>query len=270
MPKKIRANISSNLRSVIAAHHSVSAAAEALHVNRQQINKYLNGSSTPSIFVLSKFSKYYGVPIDLLLADPGEFDTKLTEMHRDVPHPGKDYVLEKIERLLSAQEAQADAPDISGNYYLYAASCETCETAKFFVSIRRHDRIYTARTHHNYSNVCPDGRPLVRSSTEILALTDDKIYFLSPPYEEQHQRFSFGIFYRERFDPPRHFVGNLLSTQFDSERRILPVAAVLQFIGRGPITRDLLRPCGVYEFDAPEIPDNYRRMLIRKFQSDRR
>src|SRR5437762_953001 len=54
-------NLSANLRHLCAHYGSVAEVCRRAGINRQQFNKYLNGSSAPSLRNLRRISTFFGV-----------------------------------------------------------------------------------------------------------------------------------------------------------------------------------------------------------------
>lgn len=65
-------NLPRNLRLLLGKYRSLAEGAHDIGINRQQLNKYLNGSSFPSARTLQRIATTLGVDIDVLLADPAQ------------------------------------------------------------------------------------------------------------------------------------------------------------------------------------------------------
>lgn len=68
--------LSRNIRHLCGFHPSISSVCRALEINRQQFNKYLSGSSTPSLFILGKIARFFGVSAGDLFLPHDEFCRK--------------------------------------------------------------------------------------------------------------------------------------------------------------------------------------------------
>ncbi|MCV2872686.1 helix-turn-helix domain-containing protein [Defluviimonas sp. WL0050] len=66
--------LASNLRLLCSTESSISETCRRIGINRQQFNKYLNGSSQPSAANLRRISTYFGVRPAELLLPPDEFE----------------------------------------------------------------------------------------------------------------------------------------------------------------------------------------------------
>jgi transcriptional regulator with XRE-family HTH domain len=67
-------NFPSNLRSLCADHGSISQICRDIGINRQQFNRYLNGSSMPSAHNLRRIARHFDLTEELLLAAPSTFE----------------------------------------------------------------------------------------------------------------------------------------------------------------------------------------------------
>lgn len=63
-------NIAANIRQLVSQYPSISAAAQDLGINRQQLNEYLNGSTVPSLRVMRKFARTFNLPTDAIVKAP--------------------------------------------------------------------------------------------------------------------------------------------------------------------------------------------------------
>ncbi len=59
-------NIAQNLRLLLGKYPTLTEAAHHIGINRQQLNKYLNGSSIPSAHTLNRIAKALDVELDML------------------------------------------------------------------------------------------------------------------------------------------------------------------------------------------------------------
>lgn len=73
-------NISRNLRLLLGKYRTLTDAANSIGVNRQQLNKYLNGSRIPSAHTLNRITKALDIELDMLFADPDKFDRISSKM----------------------------------------------------------------------------------------------------------------------------------------------------------------------------------------------
>lgn len=118
-------NLPRNLRLLLGKYSSLTEGAHHIGINRQQLNKYLNGSSFPSALTLGRIAKALNVKVDLLFADPDKFDRESSEM-LDQPTPIENSVNAAYKRAMerNALDKQALAP-YCGDYLLYHRSASS-------------------------------------------------------------------------------------------------------------------------------------------------
>ncbi|SNZ21347.1 helix-turn-helix transcriptional regulator [Cohaesibacter gelatinilyticus] len=67
-------NFSTNLRSLCADYGSISQICREIGLNRQQFNRYLNGSSLPSAHNLRRIARHFGLAEELLFVPGSKFE----------------------------------------------------------------------------------------------------------------------------------------------------------------------------------------------------
>lgn len=81
MDKKTRRLIQKNLRHLCTGYGSISEAAKVMGINRQQFNKYLSGSSFPSLTTLAKIARANAIEIDDLVLEADLFADRIQNRH---------------------------------------------------------------------------------------------------------------------------------------------------------------------------------------------
>ncbi|KIC09341.1 DNA-binding protein [Leisingera sp. ANG-M1] len=79
-------NFSENLRSLCAEHGSIAQICREIGINRQQFNRYLNGSSMPAAHNLRRIARYFAIPESQLFTENTDFETKLSDAAGAVQH----------------------------------------------------------------------------------------------------------------------------------------------------------------------------------------
>ena len=91
---RMQENFSSNLRSLCAEFGSVAQICRAIGINRQQFNRYLNGTSMPSAHNLRRIARYFDLPEARLFAPLDQFDNWISESTRNRSLTSSDNFLE--------------------------------------------------------------------------------------------------------------------------------------------------------------------------------
>ncbi len=73
-----------NLRHLCGFHPSISSVCRALGINRQQFNKYLSGCAIPSVFLLGKIARFFGVNTEELFLPHAAFRQKFAGPAHDI------------------------------------------------------------------------------------------------------------------------------------------------------------------------------------------
>lgn len=77
-------NFSQNLRSLCADYGSIAQVCRDIGLNRQQFNRYLNGSGMPSAHNLRRIAQHFGINEEDLETDPVAFGAKRTRSQNPV------------------------------------------------------------------------------------------------------------------------------------------------------------------------------------------
>lgn len=105
-----------NLQYLCEQYGSISKASDVFGINRQQLNKYLSGSSFPSLSTLAKITKANAIFIDDLMLEDDAFIARVRAGKIRVgilPDAG----LETIEKLITySKSTSASLNDLTGQY----------------------------------------------------------------------------------------------------------------------------------------------------------
>jgi len=104
--------LASNLRHLCGFHPSISSVCRALAINRQQFNKYLSGCATPSVYLLGRIGRFFGVNTEELFLPHEDFRRKfaglghgaLPQAHDNAASPRKK-ILDELISLASLNHA---------------------------------------------------------------------------------------------------------------------------------------------------------------------
>lgn len=76
-------NLSQNLKTLCSYYKSISDVCRKTNLNRQQFNRYLNGSTFPSYSNLKTICDFFGVDQDEIIKDPVDFKKIISETTED-------------------------------------------------------------------------------------------------------------------------------------------------------------------------------------------
>ena len=113
-----------NLRLLCSYVGSVSECARKMGINRQQLSKYLNGNTTPTIQSLRKLCDFFGVDTDEIQFEPKIFKSLISSQERtwespDIwgDSPSSERHTQHIEQML--QRSGNELEKYLGDYYYY-------------------------------------------------------------------------------------------------------------------------------------------------------
>ncbi len=137
-------NFSNNLRFLCADHGSISQICREIGINRQQFNRYLNGTSVPSAHNLRRIARHFGLTEELLFLPTSKFQE--TQMGAKPDHEvGPD------ERFLAPYRGQQkNLRRYLGFYHSYF--CTPSWEGRIFCSLVRlseKDGMITSRSYEN-------------------------------------------------------------------------------------------------------------------------
>ena len=249
-----------NLRKLIEMHSSVSHAASALDINRQQLNKYLVGTSTPSIRTLATIASYFNLTVDDMFLPPDKFARRAP--NPDIAEHLPDFTTEALRAIVQRGTAVQDAlAGYCGNYFRISSSPNLP-----YKIMRAYTRIYqeegltlatTVEVHSACQLHARDGR-FIRKLHSLVVSVGDRIYFLDA---SQRMRLSASIFYPETIPKFEFLRGSEMSVSDTGLRKIYQIPVLLQKLANGPLTKSQVKACGFFDSDSPEIGDEALRRL---------
>ncbi|WP_417263484.1 helix-turn-helix domain-containing protein [Celeribacter sp.] len=249
-------NLPRNLRLLLGKYNSLAEGAHHIGINRQQLNKYLNGSSFPSAHTLGRIAKTLNVELDMLFADPDKFDRASSE-RLDLSTPVEASMNATYKRAMerTVRENQALAA-YCGDYLFYhrtAMSDHKVHTsliriyqekqktfAKSLMALRRDGQPRTGiRTYKHGSLVFLNSGCLniLRMSNLNDGDTDLGLLIMKLP----------------RLKSEKFLFGHTLTTSLNGSGIIVPSKVVFQKV-TGNILELYREHCGAWPLESPHLP----------------
>lgn len=253
-------NLRANLRTLIGTLPSISKAAQVLDINRQQLNKYLAGTSTPSLRTLVAIATHFDISVDDMFMPPDDFRAFVLpeEGVDDLP----DYLVASIRNVTQRSRATNDQlTPYCGLYYRLS----TMPTMPHKI-IRALTRVYQKDgfTFATTSEVFPtaerqySGGRYIRRLNSFVSCYGDRIYFLDAT---QETRLMMMIFYPEVLPSFDFLHGRAMSVSDVGSRKVYQIPVVLQRLGHVPTKKSMLSACGIFDYDSPEIDEEVRNRI---------
>lgn len=255
-----RKHLSQNLRTLLARYGTLTDGARHIGINRQQLNKYLNGSSYPSTRTLNQIASALGVQIDLLLTDP---DT----VRNTIETTGAEPFLAKLgitkSLKLAAQRAVLDQETLAtscGDYLLHSRSANS--ESLILTSLIR---IYQTNGQTLAKALIPL-RENASPQTAIPTYLHESLVFLNSGFLHLFRMTHLGggetdlglmILERPRFPKANVMNGHALTSSVTQPGKIMPTPILMRRV-TGNILSLYRKHCGAWSMDSPQIDDTIR------------
>ncbi len=253
MDQHSRDNITRNLRRLVADHGNIADLCRRLKINRQQFNKYLSGQHLPSRPNLNAICAYFGLEYAEIVAD----DLKLSERKAAATDLVGLEAFSKADLLQTVLRSSENEKieKLAGCYFKYHLS-----------SIYRGDivravtYIYPLHGLYGYSNLErfpakdePNKHGYIFKYHGFVFMLDGRL-FMADLEKMQCNEITFSIYTPIARNPVRFLFGVTSGVASNLYREPYSSRSVLEFKGRGPLSRDLLRKAIVLVPDDPAIP----------------
>ncbi|AWD22345.1 helix-turn-helix domain-containing protein [Fuscovulum blasticum] len=258
------AGVSLNIRYLVAQFPSISVASARLGINRQQLNKYLNGSSIPSLNTLRRFSAVFSVPTEALALPLPEM--KRAMQAGPVPALGTDGdVFLRVLSGAAARSAPALAPYV-GRYFRYTRiPMMPSSLLRTYAVVLQRNGTTIAKVLERFSF---PGTPWrlqeIRRSQQVVTYVKDRIQTIDCGDTNDELTPGFAIFYPNYTSGDQYLNGYMLSSFSYGNRPIYTSAVVLQRLAGHRHLRSDLRACGMVPRDDPSIPAEIRDCLNKQ------
>ncbi|HSY27722.1 MAG TPA: helix-turn-helix transcriptional regulator [Burkholderiaceae bacterium] len=246
-----------NLRFACGYYRSVAEVCRKLEINRAQFNRYLNGSTTPSSFILQKICDFFGLePTEIYL--PHNQFRKLIEVRQEQKPTYAPYV-EHVERLQEQSQGKFDR--YLGYYFEYYNSMTVYgRVIRGLVRIFKegngvyYERFERFPQHANLGEVYRMkylGCAFYLNDRIFLvdyeSLSDSEITqtVLFPDYKKKLQRLS----------------GLMLGVSSGNQRPIACARIVFEYLGTDIDLRKAARKCGILDPKVTEIDPTILRVI---------
>lgn len=252
-------NLRDNLRRIVGTMQNVSSAAKELEINRQQLNKYLSGTSTPSLRTLAIFAQRFNVSVDDLFLSPPAFEQLYAPRN---PGGWPEELSSPVEDLFkSASRVSSTLAMYCGSYFRISGMPNMPHKI-----VRAYTRIYQKNglTYATTVEVFPTANGIISSGRHVRRLHalvhyhGERLYMMDPT---RPQAFMLMICYPESIPGFEYIQGHAMSVSESGSRRIFSLPFVLQKIGSGRLRKSELAACGIFDIDGGAVSNEVLRRL---------
>ncbi len=253
-----RDDLGKNLKLLSGRYRSIALLCKRMEINRQQFNKYLSGTSRPSLYTLNRMADFFGVDETELLLPHAQFVRDVfSRANSDISAPVGAFFARK--RAVHA-EGQKKLSQYVGCYYLYFRSpAWPGGLIKSFMVLSQYQDATYARTVERLVRVNkPHLGCFVQKYCSLVLFEADRIFMI-----EGQPRDTGSLAMITLYPNSRARIGFLhglqLSVTSASGQRPYACRIMLEYLGKQPNLRQMMRSCGVYPVGSEQIdPEIWR------------
>ena len=255
-----------NLRLLCSYGRSVSDICRRIGINRQQFNRYLAGTTKPSLHTVRRLCDFFGIEDHELFLNHDEFSEiiRLKSPRIDQPrNPPHGFV----ERLCKPPDTGLkDWKKYLGYYYFYFIPERTSGMVyRSLTNLYQEGDFILSRQIERY----PDSEfnlPRVIRHEGIVYPAAGRLV-ISERQEEPGSSAWHSVYYKSDLNPITFLSGLTLGVNPDNAHEIVCFRSVLEYLGKDINVRDVMRNCGNFDPESAEISD-YVRYCIKNDLSD--
>jgi len=248
-----------NLRYLCNLNQSIADTSRKLGMNRQQLNKYLNGTSTPSVRSLHKICDFFSVEENEIFIEPDEFASlfKLRDKESFIP-PSILTALGDI--VTSSYENKSRLSQYCGKYFKYRRSPDgTKRICKSLLIIFQHEKMtYSKCVEYASPRRATNKTTYSQVSDSLVHMLGERLYFIHVnSLGRPNENLSMTLCYPSYQSTGIKLKGEKLYVSQLDERKISYSPVVLEKIGTGSIRPSELRQCGVVSNVSEEVASHF-------------
>nr|WP_321510676.1 helix-turn-helix transcriptional regulator [uncultured Celeribacter sp.] len=251
---------SQNLRTLLQKYASLAEGARIIGINRQQLNKYLNGSSFPSARTLNRIASALDVNLDMLLAEPLAVERAVQQ--QQTPPTRLEGELQDAFNLSIARSIRDEQilASCCGDYiafhrtgasqrYLIASYMRIYQRnqktfVKSLVTLRRRHGAFLGQQVHKHESIA------ILNSGCLHLLRNSRL-------AGDDTDLGLMILNMSRLSSDRYLFGHTLTTSISEIGRIVPSPVVLKKVS-GNVLRIFRDQCGPWEITDPKLDARVR------------
>lgn len=242
---------------------SISHICRCVGINRQQFNKYVNGTSRPSAYNLGRISTYFGIAPDALLRPHEEFLTLIGEKGSEstpdisIPQP----LRAAIARTIASE--RRELRNYLGCYFLY------------FVSLGWHDRVV-----RSFAEIYEEGGLILSKGIEryLDPISEDRHIFkynglvtmqggrlfITESESLTKGALTHTILYPSYRDQITLLTGITAGVSSRTSREPAASRIVYHYIGRTANYRNAFKQCGLFDAGGKTIDPRIRALITNR------
>ena len=248
---KDTSNLSRNLRLLLGYSRSISDVCRRIGISRQQFSKYLYQKSFPTFRSLQRICDHFGLDDWELLLPHTEFKNLIAVRPPDATSRFRPFKSGVESTLWEKSRAGKDLAPFLGYYYShFVVKGKTSQILRTLVCLFEVDGIVGTKTiERTFSE---DGTATVTKYDGIAYYSGHRLYI-----SERERFLDRTIWHTTLYATSTHgelfFSGLGLGSTIDSVQHISSYRTIFQFLGRKVNHYEVLKGCGRFSLDSPEI-----------------
>ncbi len=247
-------NFSNNLRSLCADRGSISQICREIGINRQQFNRYLNGTSMPSAHNLRRIARHFDLNEELLFAASAEFGPAQKGMFPDLGDRSAEAFLAPY------RGQQKNLRRYLGFYHSYF--CTPSWEGRIFCSLVRFsekDGLITSRSYENATSGDKSVRQISRYEG-LVTMRGNRIFVT------EHERAREGsvaqtILYTAHRQQLKYLRGMTMGLAWRPYPHPYAARAIWKRLSERVSAREAISACGIYPAQSLQIDPTVRNYL---------
>jgi transcriptional regulator with XRE-family HTH domain len=248
-------DLPNNLRLLCGYGRSVSDICRRAGINRHQFERYLGGTTTPSMHTLRRICDFFGLEDHELLLDHRTF----SELVRMRP-PRLQRTLDRNAAFMEALAGEPDLPTSQryvGFYHLYfQPDRQIHEIHRCLMRVKLIDRTLISKTLERYPRGAA-GLPSAVKYTGIILPHHGRLIAMDRQVNSQNSVF-FSILYSSAYSELTYLSGLVMGVTPDASETTYCLRTVWHYLGTEVDLRHRLAQCGQLPFNSPEISEYLR------------
>ncbi|MGD9864916.1 MAG: helix-turn-helix domain-containing protein [Pseudodonghicola sp.] len=248
-------HVTRNIQFLVSTEPSISAAARRLGINRQQLNKYLNGTSVPSLRILRRFAVAFDLPTEVLTGPPELLPRDQTRGQVRAPQRPEHLLVDQLVAI--SENAKADLASYCGRYFRYhIIPTSPQQILRSYMVIYQRGSLTYAHVLERMVRGGSDWKiSKVRRATHIVTHIQDRIQIVDSSAFGEEVVPGFSILYPAYISGIQYMSGMLMSSFGFGTRPIYESNLLLQRLSGARHNRCELKACGLFDLGDPSLND---------------
>lgn len=257
-------DLSLNLRVLCSYGRSVSEICRKANLNRQQFNKYLAGTSSPSIRNLRRICEFFGVDEYEILLEHKSF-RELIRVRPPRLGARRDPLYQFVDSVALAGEDSSAMQSLLGYYHVYCRWNLRDDVIQCSLTqLSEHNGVFLTKNIERM-NPLADRASGPQKYRGWAVHSDDRIFVVEQQVSMRRKLYST-MLYAPQTRTFRYLEGLILGIVSNATRQVACYRVVYDYLGPAPDLKNALRRCGAYRDDDATITPFIREHTLNEMR----